>query len=83
MARYYLHLRDHSDETLDPEGVDLPDLDAVKEIALISARDILSADLQSGGLLDLRLRIDAEDRCGKVVHSLAFEDAFQTIPRAA
>ena len=30
MARYYFHLRDHTDEILDPEGLELPDRDAVR-----------------------------------------------------
>jgi hypothetical protein len=78
MPRYFFHLRDHTDEVLDPEGVELADLEAAKETALRAARDTMSHDMQAGKL-DLRYRIDVEDDAGHVVHSIQFSDAFETV----
>ena len=83
MTRYYLHLRDHIDETLDPEGVELPDMNAVEKTVLDAARDVLSSELKGKGVVDLRYRIDAEKSGGEVVHSLAFSEAFDIVPGAA
>jgi hypothetical protein len=80
MALYFFHLRDHVDELLDPEGLDLPDLEAVKKTVLRGARDTIAHDIKSDGVLDLRYRIDAENEDGEIVHTLAFKDAFRIIP---
>jgi 1-acyl-sn-glycerol-3-phosphate acyltransferase len=48
MARFYFHLRDGDKLVLDPEGTDLPDLDAAKREALLAARDILSDAIKAG-----------------------------------
>jgi hypothetical protein len=79
MPHFFLHLRDHVDETLDPEGLDLPDLDALKRAVLEAARDVMAGDLRNG-LIDLRYRIDAENAQGAVVFSLPFQHAVNIIP---
>jgi len=79
VARYFFHLRDGSDQLLDPEGIELADLLAVKDKALFAARDTLSNEIKAG-TLDLRYRIDVEDVEGNIVHSLRLEDAFEVIP---
>ena len=79
MARYFFHLRDGSDQLLDPEGIELADLLAVKDKALFAARETLSNVIKAG-TLDLRYRIDVEDVEGNIVHSLRLEDAFEVIP---
>jgi hypothetical protein len=78
MARYFLHLRDHVTELMDPEGIELPNLEAVKNAVLKNARDVMSGDLRSG-LLDLRFRIDAENDDGAVVFTLPFMHAVNII----
>ena len=83
MPRYYLHLRDHMDETLDPEGLELADLDAVKKAVLEGARDVIAHEIRTTGLLDLRYRIEAEDEGGGVVHSLPFKHALSIVPEKA
>lgn len=80
MPRFYLHLRDGTDETLDPEGVDYPDMDAVRKAALSGARDLMANDLRNGGIIDLRYRIDAENEDRQVVYSLPFKHAANIIP---
>jgi hypothetical protein len=81
MARYFLHLRDSSDELLDPEGQEFEGLEALKTAVLFSARDILSGDVRIG-VVDLRYRIDAENRDGEIVYTLPFKHAFSIIPEA-
>ena len=78
MAQYYFHLRDNVDATLDPEGVELPDLAAAETIALEAARDTLSHDIKRG-VIDLSYRIDVEDADGSVVYSLPLRQCFAVI----
>ena len=51
MPRYFLHLRDSTDEVLDPEEVEIP-ADAIAGVALLQARDCMAGDVK-GGRLDL------------------------------
>jgi hypothetical protein len=76
MARFFLHLRDHVDEVLDPEGVDM---DALKTAVAASARDVMCGDLRNG-ILDYRYRIDAENAAGQIVYTLPFSAAVSIIP---
>ena len=78
MARYYLHLRDGDDILLDPEGREFESEEKLQAAVLLCARDLMKGDI-GDGRLDLRLRIDAEDAAGKVVHSLPFPDAIEII----
>lgn len=82
MARYFMHLRDSTDELLDSEGVELVDLEAVRQNVMAAARDILAGDLRNG-VVDLRYRIDAENEGGAIVYTLPFKHAFSIIPEAA
>ena len=74
MPRYFLHLRDGTDETLDPEGRELVDMDELKDTVMREARDVISGDVRKG-LVDLRYRIDAEDEEGTLLYSLPFSGA--------
>ena len=80
MARYFFHLRDGTDHLLDPEGTELPDLQAIQALAMRAARDTLSHELRDNGHLDLRYRIDVEDEHGSLVYSLPLEGAFTITP---
>ena len=79
MSRFYFHLCDHVDQLLDPEGVELPDLESAKAHAMAAARDVMSGDLQLG-IIDLRYRIDVEDAAGVRVYSLPFKHAVSVVP---
>lgn len=79
MARYYFHLRDGRDVLLDPEGVELPDIEAARAQALSAARSILAAEVLEGKV-PLNLRIDVEDVGGAIVHRLPFADAIVILP---
>jgi hypothetical protein len=68
-----MHLRDGTDEVLDPDGVTMP-ADAVPGYALATARDCMSHDLRSG-TVSLKYRLDVHDEAGELVHSLPFTEA--------
>ena len=77
--RYYLHLRDHSEQLLDPEGVEYSSVEALRKAVLYAARDLMMGDIR-GGVIDLRYRIDAEDPHGNIVYSLPFQHAGNISP---
>ncbi|WP_375428921.1 DUF6894 family protein [uncultured Sphingomonas sp.] len=83
MAHYFLHLRDHTDELLDPDGLELANMGAVKKAVLEGARDVIASDIKEEGVMDLRYRIEAENDAGQVVHCLTFKSAVHVIPEAA
>ena len=76
MSRYYLQLRNHAGEMLDPDGTDCFDNHTLRNVVLLNARDVIAGDVKRG-VLDLSFRIDAEDASGAVVHSLPFTDAIE------
>ncbi|HWH21897.1 MAG TPA: hypothetical protein VNT25_01210 [Allosphingosinicella sp.] len=76
MALYFFHLRDGVDVALDPDGIELPSLDAARKKALEAARDSLSHDIKAGRM-DVGLRIDVENGDGRVLHSQPFREAFE------
>ena len=82
MARYFLHLRDGTGETLDPEGQEYASLEILRTAVLKNARDVMSGALQTG-IIDLRFRIDAEDARGMQVYTLPFKHAVNIIPEVA
>jgi hypothetical protein len=77
MARYFMHLRDSTEDVLDEEGF-RSTLEAVPALALRGARDCIAADARSGRI-DLTCRIDVHDVRGIVVHSLSFADAVEIV----
>jgi hypothetical protein len=78
MPRYFLHLKDSTDEILDPDGVEMP-ADALPAAALKSARDCIAGDVQDGRI-DLHYRIEIFDELGTLVHRLPFSDAVEVVP---
>ena len=82
MNRYFMNLRDGTQELLDPEGVEYASLDALRVAVLATVRDLMSADVKSG-MIDLRFRIDAEDADGVIVYTLPFKHAVNIIPETA
>ena len=82
MPRYFMHLRDGSEELLDPEGIECATLDALRKSVLLAARDLMAGDVHEG-VLDFRFRIDAEDSTVTIVYSLAFKHAVNVIPDPA
>jgi hypothetical protein len=79
VVRYYMQLRDGTEHLLDPDGIEYADIDDLKKKVLIAVRELMSEDIK-GGAIDLRFRIDAEDREGVIVYTLAFAEAVKIIP---
>lgn len=82
MARYFMHLRDGTEQILDPEGLEFQTIEAVRKAVLVSARDLMTGDIREG-VIDLRFRIDVEDEGGDIVYTLPFKHAVNIIPEAA
>jgi hypothetical protein len=81
MARYFMHLRDGSEELLDPDGKEFESLEALRRATMDTARDLIAGDVRTG-LVDFRFRIDAEDEAGQIVYRLPFKHAVSIIPEA-
>ena len=79
MARYFMHLRDGTEQLLDPEGLEYASVDAVRKAVLIAARDLMTGDIREG-VIDFRFRIDVEDESGEIIYSLPFKHAVNIIP---
>jgi hypothetical protein len=77
--RYFLHLRDHVEQLLDPDGVEYASVEALRKAVLYAARDLMTGDIREG-VIDLRYRIDAEDADGNLIYSLPFQHAVNIIP---
>lgn len=77
MPRYFTHLIDGEDRTLDPDGKEMP-AEAVERHALLNARGCIAEDAKEG-LIDLHYRIEVHDETGAIVHSLAFADAVKIV----
>ena len=82
MTRYFMNLRDGTEELLDPEGTDYESLDSLRAAVLATVRDLMSGDIRRG-VIDFRFRIDAEDGDGTIVYTLPFKHAVNIIPEAA
>ena len=74
MTHYFLHLRDSTDEVLDPEGSDFPSFEKLVQAVAAAARELIAHGALSGEI-DFGYRIEAESEGGVVVHTLSFRDA--------
>jgi hypothetical protein len=74
MPRYFFHLRNDLDVP-DPEGKELPDLDAARAQALAFAVDMAAASVLEHRKLNLQHRIDVEDETGAILLTVTFGDA--------
>lgn len=75
MARFFFHVHGGDGPPIeDPEGGELPDLDAARAEALAAARGIVAEDLLAGRPVRER-RFEIEDAAGRVLATVAFRDA--------
>jgi len=74
MRRYFFHVHNGTGFTQDPEGVELPSLEAAREVALTGIRSIVGEEVESG-LIDLQGRLNICDPAGSVLLSVPFSDA--------
>lgn len=79
MARYFMHLRDGTEQILDPEGLEFPSVEALRKAVLVAARDLMTGDIREG-VIDLRFRIDVETESGEMIYTLPFKHAVSIIP---
>jgi hypothetical protein len=75
VPRYFLHV-DQLDT--DPDGTELPDLEAARREAMLSAREML-AEAIILGLEDLPMRIFITDEAGTLLDQVHMRDV---LPRA-
>jgi hypothetical protein len=68
MPLYYLHVRDGVDISLDPEGIELPDVDAARGEALKVKRELLTGWPEPGS----GIVIQVEDASGQSPVTIPF-----------
>lgn len=73
MPRYYFHIRDARGISRDDEGTDLPDLEAARQEAKASARDLI-ADAMKSRKEVADLMLDIVDEAGVPVETLPVRD---------
>jgi hypothetical protein len=76
MPIYFLDIRNNELLAKDPEGHELPDLEAARREAIASIRSILSHEI-AGGTLDLRGEIRIADEQGDVVRVVPYAEALE------
>jgi hypothetical protein len=75
MPRYFMHVISDG-FTRDEEGVELPDLAAVREHALEGARGLVCEQIHNG-YLNLDDRIEVVSDTGDAVFAISFREAFE------
>jgi len=76
MPHYYFHVSNGTGETRDEEGVELPDIEAVRARAFAGIRSILREEV-SRGLLDFCGLIQVVDGDGQIVMVVPFDTAVE------
>lgn len=76
MPLYFLDVCNTDIRAEDPEGHELPDLEAASREAIASIRSILAHEVAEGRL-DLRGEIRIEDERGDVVRIVPYADALE------
>ena len=76
MPRFYFHIRDGDQLIEDPDGSELPDLEAARAEALEGARTILAEKVRTGALVDGQ-RFEIVDESGTVRTTLPFREAIK------
>ena len=73
MSQTFFHLRDGVDTLPDPEGTELPNLEAARACAMRNAYSIMAEDT-SKGRLNLNYCIEISDEGGIVLDTVYFRD---------
>jgi hypothetical protein len=71
MPRFFMHVREAERLVEDPDGSDLPDLDAACVAAVAAAREIAAERLRAGEPLDAR-RFGIHDEAGRLLATVPF-----------
>jgi hypothetical protein len=72
MARYHFHLHECGTVIPDEEGLERPDLESVRQEALVSARELVANELRQGKVC-LSCHIEVQDEAGQGVLTLPFK----------
>ena len=73
MPRFFFHLHNDMDVP-DDEGKELPDLEAAREWAFRSIRDLMGEMAKEEGRVVLHHSVDIEDERGNVLSTVRFSD---------
>ena len=73
MARYFFHIVDQGHVIPDEEGSDHPDLEAAKNEARASARDLAAQAIRRGETPNA-ICVEIHDHAGRVLAALAVEE---------
>jgi hypothetical protein len=76
MPRYFFHIRSDDVFIRDPDGSDLPDLDAARAEAVHSARDLLANLLREGQILDGQA-FEISDEADNVLERVTFRSVIR------
>jgi len=76
MPRYFFHVKDHAQTIRDKEGIELHDLDAVREEAMEGARQIMSDQVLEGHKPDGREFVITDEE-GETVLTFPFKQALE------
>ena len=74
MPRFHLNIVNGEGMSADEEGMELPDLAGARAEAIRGIRSILASEI-GGGTIDLGGRIEIADSQGKILETIAFEEA--------
>ena len=75
MPVFYFHVRDGGRMVEDPDGAELPDLDAARAKAAAAIREAAARPLKPGQNLGER-RFEIADERGRLLATVAFLDVF-------
>jgi hypothetical protein len=73
---FYFHVRDGDRTVEDPDGAELPDLDAARAKAATAIREAVSRPASAGRDLGRR-RFEITDERGRLLATVAFRDVFR------
>lgn len=74
--RFFFHLRNGDQLIEDPDGTELPDLEAALTDARVSARHLLADKLRAGAVLNGQ-RFEITDEAGRVLAMLPLRDVLR------
>jgi len=74
VSRFHFNVFNTIGDTPDEEGQELADLDAARTEAIRGIRSLLASEVQDGAMY-LRGRIEIADPEGRILETIAFQDA--------
>lgn len=78
MPRYYFHTTNSHGVARDTEGQPLPGLEAARDEAVRSIRELLSEEIRSGQI-NVSGRVDVTDEDGDAVLTVNYQETFTVV----